>query len=347
MLKWMALSAIGTAQCCAVLNELAPGRRLDATAAWVYTKHAGDASDAAAQKATWGAASPTCVDGLKQSPIDIVTGDVAHAPVLKNSISLPSLSGHFVPKHSGHAFQLDADLTEKKKPNKIGPTDYQFVQVHWHTPAENTIDGERAAMEGHFVHSSTSGSATYLAVVAVLYDLSPTCNEVLDDFWDQFPTDAARMAPPTGYVPLGDMVVPLLHGGFWQWTGSLTTPPCTEGVEWVMLKKRLSVCQRQVDRLKLGLGNVQAGVDVNNRATNPLNHRVVADDSDGSITTSFVASMPVGGASKSPSTATWLTGGALILVAAGLSAWKWMVLTKQQSLQPVEFEDEGARYSSI
>ena len=76
---------------------------------------------------------------------------------------------------------------------------------------------------------------------------------------------------------LDAMMRPLLSSGYWHWTGSLTTPPCTEGVDWNLMKGRLPVCQRQVDQLKSALANTQEGVDINNRATQPLHHRVVTE----------------------------------------------------------------------
>merc|ERR1719248_121194 len=62
-----------------------------------------------------------------------------------------------------------------------------------------------------------------------------------------------------------------LAQGYYHWYGSLTTPPCTEGVNWNLLKVRQTVCQRQVDKLKAAL----YGTEFNNRVTMPLNHRVV------------------------------------------------------------------------
>ena len=238
---------------------------------WVYAAKPGDASDEDAQRGSWPAA---CVHGLAQSPIDIVTEDVAAAPVLSDTIKLPSLTGMFSTKHSGHAFQLDA-VPGEELINTIGTLDYKFAQVHWHTPSENTVNGEHAALEGHFVHSHASGDATYLAVIAVLYDLSSECNKELDTFWDQMPNSPGVAPVLPKPIPLGEMIEPLLAGGYYAWTGSLTTPPCSEGVDWNLLKKRLTVCQRQIDRLQAGLANAQAGVNINNRATQPLNHRVV------------------------------------------------------------------------
>ena len=131
--------------------------------------------------------------------------------------------------------------------------EYFLKQFYYHSPSENTIDGVRAALEGHFVHSMTSGAATYLAVIAVLYDLSDECNAHLDEFWHAFPLNPTSPGTdlPDG-VALGAAIEPLLEGGFYHWTGLLTTPPCTEGVDWNLMKTRLSVCQRQLDRLKLG-----------------------------------------------------------------------------------------------
>jgi len=254
---------------------LLPAVAADVTAHWRYA-HAGGASDADTQAATWGAASPTCVEGYAQSPINIVTAEVAPAGVLENAISLASYAGSFIPKHSGHAFQIDV-APGQSKVSSIGSVDYTFVQAHWHTPAENTIDGERAAMEGHFVHSAVSGSTNYIAVIAVLYDLSETCNQHLDEFWAAIPTDAPRSGAQLPVPGLDSMLKPLLTDGYWHWTGSLTTPPCTEGVDWNMMKARLPVCQRQIDQLKLALANTQEGVDINNRATQPLHHRVVTE----------------------------------------------------------------------
>ena len=269
------LAEMMTASLAALMATLPSVAAADATAHWVYASEPGAASDAHAQRATWGAASATCIDGISQSPIDIVTSDVAPARILTGALS-PSLSGEFIPTHSGHAFQLTAAPGQTIK-GRIGKLQYSFVQVHWHTPSENTIDGAHAALEGHFVHQYVSGGATYLAVLAVLYDLSDDCNEGLEQFWPDFPIDAAQAAEPISGLDLGPMVEPLLEDGYYHWTGSLTTPPCTEGVDWNLFKRRATVCQKQVDRLKRALANTQSGVDINNRVTNPLNHRVVSE----------------------------------------------------------------------
>ena len=72
-----------------------------------------------------------------------------------------------------------------------------------------------------------------------------------------------------------ELLTPALATGYYHYTGSLTTPPCTEGVDWNLAKGALGVCQAQVDRLKAGIASVQEGVDINNRAVQELHQRDV------------------------------------------------------------------------
>ncbi|CAE8707220.1 unnamed protein product [Polarella glacialis] len=73
------------------------------------------------------------------------------------------------------------------------------------------------------------------------------------------------------------MLTDRLSSGYYHWYGSLTTPPCTEGVSWNLLKVPEKVCQRQVDALRRALSTTQDGVSFSNRVVQPLNHRVVSE----------------------------------------------------------------------
>jgi len=203
-----------------------------------------------------------------------------------------------LPWNTGHGFQLHETNPEHFQviANGTGTTEeptglskgytlmhgdqYNFYQVHWHTPSENTIDGAHFPLEAHFVHQ-LNGSTGYtnLAVIAVLYELQEDCSDFLGDFWGYFPLaeeDNDNLASiPDRVVDLQGMLETAVPGGYYHWSGSLTTPPCTEGVTWVLLKTRLGVCQRQVDKLASALSTTQHGVRVNNRMTQPLNQRVV------------------------------------------------------------------------
>lgn len=115
-------------------------------------------------------------------------------------------------------------------------------------------------------------------------------------------------------VDLQDMLAGLVGGGFWYWAGSLTTPPCTEGVTWILLKKRLTACEDQVQRLQKALGLTQKGVTFNNRVVQPLNQRVVIESPpDGYVDPLDVIIWAQAGV------IVCLLVGALIVVAVGLS----------------------------
>ena len=110
-------------------------------------------------------------------------------------------------------------------------------------------------MEAHYVHqlndSSLVGTNARLAVIAVMYELrEDACNPELDQFWSQMPMDAGD-APFDAPIDIGAWLGGgMLSGGYFMWKGSLTTPPCTEGVTWVLLRNRSYVCPRQLERLR-------------------------------------------------------------------------------------------------
>ena len=245
---------------------------------WVYTHHKGGPSDDAAQKATWGVWGATCPIGRLQSPIDIVTEEAAVSERLLGAIEPSFAPFPLVCNNSGHAFQAGLVKGAKDAVTVLRGEEFKFVQVHFHTPAEHTIDGKRAIMEGHFVHSSTDPStAPGLAVLGIFFELQDECNPVLAKFWHFFPTDGTVGQGPklAGEVDFMELLTPALAGGYYHYTGSLTTPPCTEGVDWNLAKGFLGVCQAQIDRLKEGIASVQEGVDINNRYIQELHQRDV------------------------------------------------------------------------
>jgi carbonic anhydrase len=204
----------------------------------------------------------------------------------------------------GGGLPIAADPPSTKGYTMLLGQRFNWLQVHYHTPSENTIDGQHAALEAHYVHEladeeyrgegGLAGIAKQLAVVAVLYDVSNdnTCNEELSAFWDGFPAAVAGEANVgirPGYaassapVDFGASLSRALAGGYYSWTGSLTTPPCTEGVHWALLKTRWTVCAAQLDRLRRALAASQHGVSVNNRVTQPLNLRVITSTSAGGV----------------------------------------------------------------
>jgi hypothetical protein len=90
-----------------------------------------------------------------------------------------------------------------------------------------------------------------------------------------FPTNKGHAEYTGAALDFNAKLAASLAEGYYHWFGSLTTPPCTEGVSWNLLKARQTVCPRQVDALKAALGATQHGIEFNNRVPQPLNHRVV------------------------------------------------------------------------
>jgi len=166
---------------------------------------------------------------------------------------------------------------------------FNFHQVNWHTPSENTIDGKSFAMEAHFVHQLNDANLVSgnhrSAVIALLYEMgnASTCNTFLNRFWAQFPpatttTEVNKVfTGDNTLLNFNDKLKVELSLGYYHWMGSLTAPPCTEGVSWNLLKKTEKVCPAQVATLQGALSSSQAGITFNNRVTQPLYHRTVTE----------------------------------------------------------------------
>merc|ERR1719183_3212042 len=268
---------------------------------WKYANDGETAASAAVQAATWGG---LCSTGREQSPINVVTADVADSCLGGGDGTMVSsamtMETHYTAalsyvKHTGYAFQLfetsphtheldtldEVQVMAEGQPKGhaiINGAMYNFYQVHWHAPSENTVDGQSFPMEAHFVHQldddALVGGYHRLAVIGLLYELSDDCNEFLDYFWSTFPDDKGSESYDGQALDFNDKLTAALAEGYYHWYGSLTTPPCTEGVSWNLLKKTEKVCQRQVDKLRESLDNYQQ-LDFNNRVVQPLNHRVV------------------------------------------------------------------------
>jgi len=268
---------------------------------WVYANAGQTEANRAAQENTWGG---LCSTGKEQSPIDIVTKDAVlagspgSAPLPKSESVEPHFNAELLyVKNTGHGLQLFETspavhgmnrtsgevqaLTNGKTKgySMINGAKYNFYQVHWHAPSENTINGKSFAMEAHFVHQlddvSLHGTYHRLAVIGLLYELGDECNPFLDHFWNNFPKKKGVEGYSGPDLDFNQKLQTELAAGYYHWYGSLTTPPCTEGVSWNLLRQVETVCQRQLDVLLESLGSTQQGQRFNNRVTQPLNHRRV------------------------------------------------------------------------
>jgi carbonic anhydrase len=284
--------------------DLVRERRLAAGGThWVYAQLPSSEANIHDQRATWPAA---CSSGRHQSPINILSDAAVPSRKLDSGVQVHIRPHVPLLTNTGVYFELDRTTpehfafpigeaaphrtSEHKGWTSILGEKHLFYQVHWHAPSENRIDGTQFAMEAHYVHqlndSRLVGTNSRLAVIAVMYALSDQCNAELDLFWEALPTTPGD-APFDTPLELTAWLEPLLADGFFHWEGSLTTPPCTEGVSWVLLRRTSHVCARQVQRLRASLATMRDGVDVNNRVVQPLHGRVVH------VTTTAVGGAPL------------------------------------------------------
>ena len=198
-----------------------------------------------------------CARGRNQSPIDLVADIHADLPELVFDYTNP---GNLVEVNTGHAIQ------ENVRPGNdivIKGERFELRQFHFHSPSEHLVGGEAYPMESHWVHQNEKGD---YVVVGLLFEEGET-NELMN----QLPSfKAAR-----GEDPFADPVDinELIKGRseYYLYNGSLTTPPCTEGVYWIVLKRPLIASPEQIQHYHDLLG-----FD-NNRPIQPHNARVVLE----------------------------------------------------------------------
>ena len=225
----------------------------------------------------WGAMPDfhTCGEGHHQSPIDFPT-NVRYAPLEDGprpalgmaELELASVSYNWAlncPEHH--------DCGETVYKGKV----FKLVNLHFHHPSEHRLDGKQFPLESHMVHASEDGE---LAVLATMYDYAPESyvTTIYEHDRKEFGTNKL----------LGSIIKHLYNGrssfpvymksviepekGYCTYVGSLTTPPCTEGVTFFMSNAVQTVSRRQVAKYALTSG---AGFDGNNRPTQPMNDRNV------------------------------------------------------------------------
>jgi carbonic anhydrase len=135
---------------------------------------------------------------------------------------------------------------------------YRMTQVHFHSPSEYSVDGKGFPLEAHFVH--TSASTGGIAVVGVTFELGSENPELAKVF-------AAVKAKGSERVDLSTFFDG--SAGTFTFNGSLTTPPCTEGIRWVVSRSSVQASQSQIDMFLKFVGNP------NNRPIHPENKRGV------------------------------------------------------------------------
>lgn len=198
-----------------------------------------------------------CKTGKNQSPIDITSAIKADLPPIQfayNPVQLRIIN-------NGHSIQVNYP---EGSYITVGDKTYQLIQFHFHHPSEEKIKGKNFDMVAHLVHKNSEGN---LAVVAVLIKKGHA-NTFIQNLWAHLPKEEAEEVPANVTIDVSGLL-PAQYG-YYTYTGSLTTPPCSEGVTWFVLKTPIEFSSDQINQFAHFYKH-------NARPVQPLDGRVVSE----------------------------------------------------------------------
>ncbi len=246
----------------------AAGAAAAATATGGEAKHGADAG-AGAHGPTWGYAASLgpqswaslhpsfslCGSGQRQSPVDIRDG----LPVDLEEVDFQYRPGFFSVVDNGHTVQVQVG---KGNAIEVGARRYELTGFHFHLPGEEQVDGRSFAMSIHLMHRDPQGR---LAVVALVADEGPE-HPAVQAVWNHLPLERGEFVAAS--VEFDPMTLLPARRGYYTYMGSLTTPPCTEGVLWIVMQQPIQVSPQQ-------LAIFARLHPMNARPVQPLNGRVI------------------------------------------------------------------------
>ncbi len=230
---------------------------------WGYTSEVGPSM--------WSSLTPVyaaCGDGKSQSPIDLNSVSNSGSPKLSLDYQTTSLK---IAHHehvddildNGHTIQV---TVEEGSSFTLNEKTYKLKQFHFHTPSEHTVDGKHLPLEMHWVHQSDDGR---FGVIGLLFEEGKSNNnlEVIIEHMPTLPGESNHYSD----IKLDlNLHVPKDLSAY-HYTGSFTTPPCTENVEWLVLRNKFTMGADQIKAFSSRLNN-------NNRPVQDLNDRVLTID---------------------------------------------------------------------
>jgi carbonic anhydrase len=206
----------------------------------------------------WGALSPdfaACSAGKEQSPVDIP----ATAPVNPPALGFDYRPSDLNITNNGHSIQVNI---EPGSTLETGGAAYPLVQFHLHAPSEHTLNGAHTAMELHLVHKDAGGHVAVVGVMIVEGAHNPAYETVLA----HMPVEEGEPQTISGTSLDAGELLPA-EQSYYRYNGSLTTPPCTEGVTWFVLATPVELSPAQI-------ASFVSRYDHNYRPVQPLNERV-------------------------------------------------------------------------
>ncbi len=226
----------------------------------------------------WGSMDPAwilCAEGLEQSPIDLANATETELPGMEihtpsaQEVEMLNQEGVIGALDNGHTIQINSKTGETMT---VGDKTFALVQFHFHAPSEHTVDGEHFPMEMHFVHQARDGA---LAVVGVLIEEGAQ-NPGIAPLWAQLaeaPGSETTVRIPAEFA---DHVFSGDATGIYHYDGSLTTPPCSEGVKWYVRRSPTQLSKDQIAAFTAIYGH-------NNRPVKALGDRTLYLDEEPTV----------------------------------------------------------------
>ncbi|MDF1795206.1 MAG: carbonic anhydrase family protein [Coxiellaceae bacterium] len=184
---------------------------------------------------SWGDSYDECAPGGNQSPIDIKQHNVTDmsmdgiTPVLKGKpLNITN---------TGHTIQINYADNDKDY-FMIGGRRFELRQIHFHNPSENKLHGVQYPLEAHFVTEDTQNKQ--FAVVAVFFKPARRNNPAIKALWKYLPTQPGQTNSLQNHLIFMSQMLPK-NLSFYHFEGSLTTPPCTKGIQWYVLKTPVDI----------------------------------------------------------------------------------------------------------
>ncbi len=217
-----------------------------------------------------------CAEGLEQSPIDLANATAIELPVAEidtpsgQEVEVLNQEGVISALDNGHTIQVNSKVGETMT---VGDKNYSLVQFHFHAPSEHTVNGKHFPMEMHFVYQGEDGA---LAVVGVFVE-DGARNSSIAALWAQLPEGPGTEATVRVPAEFADQIFTGDASGVYHYNGSLTTPPCSEGVKWYIRKTPTQLSNEQIAAF-------MATYDHNNRPVQALNKRTLYVDQNPTVT---------------------------------------------------------------
>jgi carbonic anhydrase len=258
MLRFACLATMIAALGCGGGEKQGEDSHADQARHWDYGKENGPAH--------WGELSPEfvlCAEGKRQSPIDLHDATPIDPMAFERDYQPGTLEvihqEHVVDiVNNGHTVQVNYD---KGSTFTHGEDVFELKQFHFHAPSEHTIDGKHYPLEMHLVHQSDSGE---LAVIGVLVEEGPEHQGFIGIF-RYVPLERGEAVHYENVAVDIDALLPEIESTY-RYYGSLTTPPCSEGVRWFVFTDPVQASALQI-------ASMSELITPNNRPVQPRNDR--------------------------------------------------------------------------